>query len=72
MTGSCVVPRANDPLAMLLYLIARNALPWGQVEKLVHKATSEVVPELLPDDPVAAWAKTTAALLREAPTSGVS
>lgn len=58
------MPSADDPLATFLYLVARNALPWGQVEKLVHSATSEVVPELLPDDPVAKWAQQTAETLR--------
>lgn len=59
------MPRADDPLATFLYLVARNALPWGQVEKLVHTATSEVVPDLLPDDPVAKWAEQTAERLRQ-------
>lgn len=59
------MPRADDPLAVFLYLVARNALPWGQVEKLVHTATGEVVPDLLPDDPVAKWAAQTAERLRQ-------
>lgn len=59
------MPRADDPLATFLYLVARNALPWGQVEKLVHTATSEVVPDLLPDDPVAKWAEQAAERLRQ-------
>lgn len=66
------MPRAADPLATLLYLIARNALPYGQLEKLIHAATSEVVPEMLPGDPVAAWASAQAGILRgEAPTDVV-
>ncbi len=66
------MPRAEDPLATFLYLAARNALPWGQLEKLIHTATSEVVPEQLPDDPVAVWAARAAGTLRgEAPTDVV-
>lgn len=65
------MPRAEDPLATFLYLMARNALPWGQVEKLIHTATGEVVPELLPDDPVAAWATQAAGTLRGEPPTDV-
>jgi hypothetical protein len=58
------VPRAADPLATFLYLLARNALPYGQLEKVIQTAQSEIVPEMLPDDPVAAWAAAQAGILR--------
>lgn len=61
----------SDPLAVLLYLIARNALPWGHLEKLVHTATGEIVPDLPADDPVAEWARATADELRQPPTGVV-
>lgn len=58
---------------MFLYLLARNALPYGQVERIMHTAQSEIVPELLPDDPVAAWATAQAGILRgDAPTDVVT
>jgi hypothetical protein len=54
------MPRAENPLAVLLWLLARDAVPWGVIEKAVHAAASEVVPELPADDPLAKWAERTA------------
>jgi hypothetical protein len=58
------VPRAENPLAVLLWLLARDAVPWGVLDQAVHQATSEVVPQLPADDPLAIWAEQTAERLR--------
>jgi hypothetical protein len=58
------MPRANDPLACLLYLIAHNSLPFGTVDALVHRALSEIAPDMPADDPLVAWAAQQADLLR--------
>lgn len=56
--------RANDPLACLLYLLARNAVPFGQLEVALMKAQSDVTPVMPEDDPLVAWASQQADELR--------
>lgn len=56
--------RANDPLACLLYLLARNSVPWGMMEAIVEKATSDVTPAMPAEDPIVQWANATAEQLR--------
>lgn len=57
--------RSDDPLACFLYLLARNGLPWGAVEKLLYAALSDVTPPLPDDDPLAVWARAEAGRLRQ-------
>jgi hypothetical protein len=35
------MPRAENPLAVLLWLLARDAVPWGVIEQAVHTAIDE-------------------------------
>jgi hypothetical protein len=58
------LPRASDPLAVLLYLLARNVVPWGTLDETLRKARSKVAPEIPADDPLVAWATQQADLLR--------
>jgi hypothetical protein len=62
------VARANDPLACLLYVLARNAVPYGTIEAAVHKALSDNTPAMDADDPMVRWAIATAEEMR-VPTS---
>lgn len=58
------MPRSDDPLATFLYLVARNGLPWGAIEKLLVHAKSDAVPALPAGDPIADWARQQATELR--------
>lgn len=60
------MPRANDPLACALYLLARTSVPWGTIEAILQRSLSDVAPEMPEDDPLVQWATQQADLLRNA------
>jgi hypothetical protein len=58
------VTLADDPLTVLLWLLARDVVPWGALDQAVHRATGEVAPDLDPNDPLVIWAERLADSLR--------